>query len=119
MRLLLDPFVLGIKLLELRRTHAMRCGAGPDQFCIGCVFLEQLQELGKRGAVIVLGVGPAVQAVVEMDDGKLVLLQHQREFLEQGRIAQPARAGEARDIRPALQLIDHSREIAARDGVAH
>ena len=62
-----------------------RC-RGPDQFCIARMLVDCQNRFGKSVTILFFRVTPAVQAIVEVNHGELVLLQKQLQIVVERRI---------------------------------
>ena len=68
------------KLCQVIRNAYWRCRC-PDQFGIACLLSDCIHRLHEPVPILVFGVAPAVKSVIEVDDGKPVLLQQQLQFV--------------------------------------
>ena len=56
-------------------THRRR--GGPDELRIGCVFLHGSDGLSETISILIFGLAPAMEPIIEVDRRKLVLSQQQ------------------------------------------
>lgn len=60
-----------------------RCGGCPDQLCIASLLRDRINCFTKPFSVLLLGIAPAVETIIEVNDGKPVMLQKQLHFLNE------------------------------------
>ena len=100
----LHPVGLRVELLDLLGDpHGRR--AGPHELRPRCALADRGDEFGDGLGVLVLGVAPAVHAVVEVDHVELRLTQHQLHLVEQAGVAEALARRQPAHDRLALELV--------------